>query len=328
MFSLVNIATNRGTGAIDQFQLGFILFSNGDLSALPMDKIISSGAIGTIKSPAWWNLASRPQKFHGAVLPTDSARIDMAAYYPVIPALLGGLIGDKAAEESLAWADKSAIPFQLWAESLRSPRFPGPIDEGLAAAGAVLFHELNMWSEAYDNPVPKPEGGNGSCASCHGVYSDRYANDPDFLETPELKGIAGRLVSLDVIGTDAVYTTAGNSLKSEDGTISEAMSKNMMLYCGFGGVGETMEHRLLAPPLHGVWATAPYLHNGSVPNIWALLDPSSDRPRIWKRMSREKPAGLDVVMGYDTDLKRAYDFDKLGWKYEEVRCGEPGHESG
>ena len=32
-----------------------------------------------------------------------------------------------------------------------------------------------------------------------------------------------------------------------------------------------------APPLDGIWATAPYLHNGSVPTLHALLD-SSSRP--------------------------------------------------
>ena len=29
-------------------------------------------------------------------------------------------------------------------------------------------------------------------------------------------------------------------------------------------------------------------------------------------------------MGYDTDLNRAYDHDKLGWKYEVLACGEGG----
>jgi hypothetical protein len=31
-----------------------------------------------------------------------------------------------------------------------------------------------------------------------------------------------------------------------------------------------------------------------------------------------------VVMGFDTNLARAYDFDKLGWKYDELHCGDPG----
>jgi hypothetical protein len=31
--------------------------------------------------------------------------------------------------------------------------------------------------------------------------------------------------------------------------------------------------------LYGIWAAAPYLHNGSVPNLWALLQKPEDRPR-------------------------------------------------
>lgn len=33
-----------------------------------------------------------------------------------------------------------------------------------------------------------------------------------------------------------------------------------------------------ARPLNGIWATAPYLHNGSVPNLWQLLARPEDRP--------------------------------------------------
>ena len=42
-------------------------------------------------------------------------------------------------------------------------------------------------------------------------------------------------------------------------------------YHGLGGGGYQ------APPLDGIWATAPYLHNGSVPTIYQLLK-SSERP--------------------------------------------------
>ncbi|MDH3326982.1 MAG: di-heme-cytochrome C peroxidase [Gammaproteobacteria bacterium] len=33
-----------------------------------------------------------------------------------------------------------------------------------------------------------------------------------------------------------------------------------------------------ARPLNGIWATAPFLHNGAIPNMFALLSPQSDRP--------------------------------------------------
>jgi hypothetical protein len=37
----------------------------------------------------------------------------------------------------------------------------------------------------------------------------------------------------------------------------------------------------LAKPLAGIWATAPYLHNGSVPTLWDLLQPAARRPRTF-----------------------------------------------
>jgi mono/diheme cytochrome c family protein len=47
--------------------------------------------------------------------------------------------------------------------------------------------------------------------------------------------------------------------------------------------------------LYGIWATAPYLHNGSVPNLWELLKPPKDRKTTFKVGSRrfdEKNVGF------------------------------------
>ena len=51
-------------------------------------------------------------------------------------------------------------------------------------------------------------------------------------------------------------------------------------------------------PLNGVWATPPYLHNGSVPNIYALLSPVSERPAKFHLGNREYDP---VNVGYRTD---------------------------
>ena len=56
-------------------------------------------------------------------------------------------------------------------------------------------------------------------------------------------------------------------------------------------------------PLNGIWATPPYLHNGSVPNIYALLSPVSERPQIFYLGDRE------------------YDPEMVGYKYEELTAG-------
>jgi hypothetical protein len=50
-----------------------------------------------------------------------------------------------------------------------------------------------------------------------------------------------------------------------------------------------------AKPLVGIWATAPYLHNGSVPTIWDLLAPEEDRPKQFKIGQREYDP---VKLGY------------------------------
>lgn len=61
----------------------------------------------------------------------------------------------------------------------------------------------------------------------------------------------------------------------------------------------------MAPPLDGVWATAPYLHNGSVPTLRALLE-SSTRPRFWRR-------------DFDSSV---YDKEAVGWPYETLDSAE------
>jgi hypothetical protein len=42
-----------------------------------------------------------------------------------------------------------------------------------------------------------------------------------------------------------------------------------------------------AKTLKGIWATAPFLHNGSVPTIYHLLLPASQRPAMFRLGTRE-----------------------------------------
>ena len=130
-----------------------------------------------------------------------------------------------------------------------------------------------------------------TCAGCHGTY----ATDPtdDARDTyPNL------LLPLDVIGTDPAVANMGvvHAPQFVDwyngsfyGKITKAVPNDP-----FPGY--------MAPPLDGVWATAPYLHNGSVPTIELVLN-SKARPAVWKRV----------------DLDDAhYDEAALGWPWEAV----------
>lgn len=74
----------------------------------------------------------------------------------------------------------------------------------------------------------------------------------------------------------------------------------------------------IAPPLAGLWARAPYLHNGSVPTLAALLQPPGDRPREFYR-------GVDVYdpanVGF---LWQGAAAEKAGFLYQ---IDQPGNSS-
>ncbi|WP_315716568.1 MULTISPECIES: di-heme-cytochrome C peroxidase [unclassified Bradyrhizobium] len=61
-----------------------------------------------------------------------------------------------------------------------------------------------------------------------------------------------------------------------------------------------------ARPLNGVWATAPYLHNGSVPSLYWLLTPAAERPTSFCQGARDydpKPVGFAVPKGGESTCK-------------------------
>lgn len=144
-------------------------------------------------------------------------------------------------------------------ESLRPPAYPKQIDKTLKRQGHRLFQE--------------------HCADCHGAYGneERYPN----LRIP-----------LDDIGTDPVRLSA-----------LTVAGRKKYANSWFAHAGEDAEQSTevdpdgyVAPPLDGIWASAPYLHNGSVPTLWHLLNPSS-RPTVWRRTHAdmdEEHVGLTV----------------------------------
>src|SRR5208337_1170038 len=146
--------------------------------------------------------------------------------------------------ESIKEREPDFADIRAYLLSLEPPRYPYAIDRALAEQGKAIFEH--------------------NCGRCHGSYGaeDRYPN---------------KLVPLDVIGSDDTLAHAfapegvAHYLESwfarEHGPAGEP-------YHGLGGGGYQ------APPLDGIWATAPYLHNGSVPTIYHVLK-SGERPRIF-----------------------------------------------
>jgi mono/diheme cytochrome c family protein len=280
--------------------------------------VITSGSTADMDTPAWWNMGHRPVKFVDGVFPMDAPRVDAVFYAPSLG----------TTSESQQWMRENGPDMNTWIETLKSPEYPYPIDTELAEEGSVLFHELDLWAPERSNPVRRPEG-NGSCASCHGAYAPRYVNDPDFLADPALAGIASYIVPLDIIATDPERVLTNNEevqVAGSDSFFGYPPTKGTDQDCGPQNQSRLRGDReigYLAPPLHGIWASAPYLHNGAVPNLWEILEPA-DRKPIWRRASRppraDQAGNFAIIMGYDTDLDRAFDQHTVGWRYEEVPC--------
>lgn len=149
--------------------------------------------------------------------------------------------------------------------SIQAPKFPKPIDESMAAEGKNIFSV--------------------TCKKCHGTYGEgaMYPN---------------LLVSEKVIQTDSALYTSNysnpqfvNWFNQSWFTTGDHPAK-LVPYRGY-----------IAPPLDGVWITAPYLHNGSVPDLEALLN-SKKRPKYWQRNFTTPSYNYDIP-GYNYEIKDA-----------------------
>ena len=62
-----------------------------------------------------------------------------------------------------------------------------------------------------------------------------------------------------------------------------------------------------ARPLDGIWATAPYLHNGSVPTLYALLLPAKRPAKFWVGSRQFDP--VEVGFEWETETPGAFSLD-------------------
>ncbi len=124
-----------------------------------------------------------------------------------------------------------------------------------------------------------------TCSGCHGTYgvNEAYPN---------------KVVPLEVIGTDSYRLT---KLSKE---FRQYMDKTWFGQNGSQHVAEPKGY--IAPPLDGVWATAPYFHNGSVPTVYGVLTAEA-RPKYFRRVGTAKD----------------YDVKDLGLKVEPLNAPAP-----
>jgi cytochrome c553 len=200
------------------------------------------------------------------------------------------LVKENGPERFREWEDDFRH-IEAWIEGLDPPAWSGPLDEALAARGHEVFAR--------------------HCAECHGTYGAERSY-------PE------RVVPIEVIGTDRARLDALTAGERRDLNAS-----------WFGdGAGARLDERCepagyVAPPLDGVWATAPYLHNGSVPTLWHLLHPS-ERPLVWRRTPTgydDERIGLVVESADEMPAERLVSATRRTW-FDTRRAGKSagGHE--
>ena len=131
---------------------------------------------------------------------------------------------------------------------LKPPRYPLEVDQARAEQGRRIFES--------------------HCAECHG----HYGSQPSY---PELR------IPIEQLGTDRVRL---------DALTPQNRANYAASWFAHHGQQTTVTNvdGYVAPPLDGIWASAPYFHNGSVPTLWDVLHPD-ERPVVWRRIG----LGLD-----------------------------------
>ncbi len=154
------------------------------------------------------------------------------------------LVRQNGPEKFRKWATDFEAVYEFISQ-VTPPPYPLPIDQVKQKRGELVF--------------------NSHCASCHGSYgASKY-------EYPE------RNIDLADIGTDSIRFSALTPMNRKHYGDS---------WFGEYGQQDTIADPsgYTAPPLHGVWASAPYFHNGSVPTLRDVLFPEI-RPKVWRRIS-------------------------------------------
>jgi mono/diheme cytochrome c family protein len=131
----------------------------------------------------------------------------------------------------------------------------------------VAYLNQRIAPPAYPFPIDAKRAEQGhalfddTCSGCHGSYGPGPRTYPN-------KRIASERVGTDPERALAMTMAMNEPLKSS----------------GYSDILKIDPQQVyIAPPLDGVWATAPYLHNGSVPTLWHLLEAPAKRPAVFSR---------------------------------------------
>jgi hypothetical protein len=277
------LPTKSGFGRLDAHERGVNLFLAAPIEVarnyVPETAPVSFPAIWDTPYFDWvlYNAAIRQPLARNVIEALGvQAPIDHATIFT--DRLVHGVNLDSIARGQRAVMDLTSPP---WPEAIL-----GRIDQALATRGEAIYQ--------------------GRCAACHAVIErtthappGASAYDPDHrIEIPTF--------ALDAIGTDprqaATFARRTvdlskiggppeiSSFKAGEAVTEKIVSQWIAQSTENAKLAEEVnqgrpnefrgELRYRARPLNGIWATAPYLHNGSVPNLQELLMPAARRSQM------------------------------------------------
>lgn len=209
--------------------------------------------------------------------------------------------------QSMNWAGETRDPLAVFIDSALGLGAP-PGDEFMERMLALRDYLRTKEPPDFPFEIDRDRATAGQavwqreCADCHAEGGSYF----------------GKVVPIDEIGTDRnrfdtwqqEHADATNRVAREMGVERKDMVKDV----GYA-----------SQPLDGIWLRAPYLHNGSVPSLRALLDPPDKRPSLFYRgCDLYDPENIGFVSsGRSDDCPRVFRFDT-----RERGNGNGGHRYG
>ncbi|MEO6190402.1 MAG: hypothetical protein ABIO44_08575 [Saprospiraceae bacterium] len=187
------------------------------------------------------NYAPIHSNFFEEISCQDTSYLHAKSLAKIVSIFTIGTMGYNAKLASKALTDIEEI--MIYLSKLETPPFPASINLSKSELGRNIFQL--------------------KCQSCHGTYEGSlYRN--------KLLSFPNKLIALEQIGTDSIRALA---IHQEDFNILQKLPQK-------GWFQTAVQKGYVAPVLSGIWATAPYFHNNSVPTLWHLFHPES-RPKAF-----------------------------------------------
>jgi hypothetical protein len=174
----------------------------------------------------------------------------------------------------------------------------------LIDTGEILLPSFPQYNGPSANPVRMTTMGTALQMVAIDLTTQFY-DRVDAMTAAERAAFVGRLPA-NLLARDpkgaVLLDAAGNpqaaaGVFNADGTINRDEWNGYRVPAASGNIGYRPH------PLNGIWASPPYLHNASVPNLYELLSPYEERSKVFYTGTRE------------------YDLDRIGYRSGRLRGG-------